>query len=309
MKYKIVFFGSSHYSIPIVTILSNSNDFEFKGVITKEDGEELFKKYTPTGTRFYTLTSFKSDEGQHIIDELKEMELDLVLVADYGLMIPKSFFKIPKKGFVNIHFSDLPQLRGASPVQYTILKGLKKATYTFLDMVGKDEPEMDSGDIVYQNSVELTGQETTESLYTTLFEYAAKDLEKILIDYLTSRITPLPQDHALKTFTTPSEIFDRTTLIKADDAFIDHSKSDEYIERAIRAFTPWPKAWTTIEELFKWAKDKKMVKEMRPEAKGDKRVNIVKGHIDENKKLQIDELQVEGKKKVNWHDFANGYFR
>lgn len=306
MPLKVIFFGTSQYSTPIVEALLHNSLFDLVAVITKPKSH-YHQLLQHTNTKIFTPTTLKKGEVDQLFNTLYELQPDIGIVSDYGLMIPQRFIDLPKHSILNIHFSKLPAYRGASPVQYTILHGLDTATYTFLEMRAQSEPAMDSGDTVWQKDVPLTGEETTDVLYHRLFRLAADDLETVLTGYTNATLSPIPQDHTQATFTTPSGRFDRTTLIKTDDAFITADMPAEYIERAIRAFCPRPFAWTTLEELATMLEKTDPAMRLRSGKKPNQRVQLLKARL-ENGILMLEQVQVEGKKPVEWKDFVNGYF-
>jgi methionyl-tRNA formyltransferase len=96
-------------------------------------------------------------------------------------------------------------------------------------------------------------------------------------------------------------------MIKKDDAFISHTMDDVYIERAIRAFTPWPRAWTTLIELQKLYQPEGSKMNIRQGKDPNMRIQLLEGRIDVNGQLKLETVQVDGKKPVSWKDFSNGY--
>ena len=222
--------------------------------------------------------------------DLNNLKPDLAIVSDYGLIIPKEIFTIPRHQTLNIHFSKLPKFRGPSPVQYTILNGEKSAWITIILM----DEGMDTGDIVFQkevssiNTQQLTiDNETTESLYRKLFKIAAMELSQVIHDYTNNKLKPLRQLNSAATYT---KSFTR------QDGFISHQALDKAIkgkgaikmERMFRALSPWPGVWTIIN------------------IPQPKRLKLLKSHI-ENNRLVLDEVQLEGKKPVSWKQFIEGY--
>ncbi len=232
------------------------------------------------------------------------LNLDLAIVADYGLIIPKEIFEIPKYKTLNIHFSKLPKYRGPSPVQYTILNGDRSAWISYILISEK----MDTGDILLQEEFPLTGKETTGDLYQKLFVIASQKLPEVINNYVSDKITPKKQDDKMATY---------TKLLTRDDGFIPfpilkeaiNGKTPIQIERALRAFSPWPGLYTNV-----------TIKQFNnlPAGKAgetiSKRLKILKLHLDQTTKDQrpttriiIDLVQLEGKKPVSWKQFLEGY--
>lgn len=303
----VAFFGSSDYSLPIVQTLIASPDMRLTLLVTKPNMEHYRQLLADSPIHLLTPTDVKGENSLLVQKTLRDLKIDIAIVADYGLIIPQEILTIPPYGFINIHFSDLPKNRGASPIQYTILGGEKQATFTFLEMKAQAQPEMDSGHILFSQSVNLNGNETTENLYRQLFELAAAKVTWVVSEYTKGTLTPQPQAHTKATFTTPSGQFDRTTLIKKEDAYIDSQMDAHYIERAVRAFTPWPKAWTTLGELFEIAKKFDPISKIRDGKDPQLRIQILSGQL-KNDLFVPTIVQADGKKETFWKEFRNGYF-
>jgi methionyl-tRNA formyltransferase len=132
---KTIFFGSSDYCLPILEALKK----DLILVVTRPDKPEGRKlTVTPSPVNLWakknsvpviTPATLKKDTEERLVTQrrLKELTPDLAVVADYGLIIPEAVFSLPKHGTFNIHFSQLPELRGPSPVQFTLLQGQLRA--------------------------------------------------------------------------------------------------------------------------------------------------------------------------------------
>lgn len=304
----VALFGTSAYIEPILKTLIESKVVNLSLFVTKPDLTHFSSTVEEQKIPTYTAAAYTQESTKTLLGLLQKHTIDIGVVADYGLMIPLSILKTPKHGLINIHFSMLPEFRGACPVQYTILHGKENAAFSIIEMLPDDTPHVDSGKILYQKEFPLTGTETTESLYTELFIKASHDLERIISDYAAGNIAPTAQDHAQATYTTPSGKFDRTTLLKKEDAYITSEDPDIYIYRAIRAFTPWPRAYTTLGELVQIAQrfDPKVTK-VQDRKDPNIRVQLLGGHLEKGQ-LVLDCLQADGKKPTLWKEFKNGYF-
>ena len=200
---RIIFFGSSQYCLPILNVLINN--FNLKGIITASDKQVGRKQIlSPSPVKQFALSHnlqyfTPSDKNQllTLYNKLNSLNIDLFVVADYGMIIPEKIFSLPRHKTINIHFSRLPEYRGPSPVQYTILNGEKSAWISFM-LMAKD---LDTGDILKQIEFSLQGNETSGSLYTDLFNIAADNLVGVINDYIKGELKPIPQDHTKATFT------------------------------------------------------------------------------------------------------------
>jgi len=305
---KILFFGSSHYCLPIIKKLHELK--WLSAIITKPGGK------IAEFARENQITDFTVSSPSELIGlkgKLNSQNPDLAIVADFGLIIPPQIFNIPKFKTLNIHFSKLPDLRGASPVQYTILKGDKSAWVSVIVM----NQGMDTGDIIWQKLVlqgDLLQDYTSQDLYQKLFNIISDSLPNIINKYAQGNLKPQKQDHSKATY---------TRILKREDGFIPwelillalkNQKPNQHqvskwpvskilpaqfcilhfafcIRQALLAFTPWPGLWTEVN------------------IKGQKkRLKILKVKLDPSAYCLVpDIVQLEGKTPVTWKQFLEGY--
>lgn len=323
----VLFFGSSRYCLPVLQSLSEN--FQLKGVVTRPDRPAGRSGVpAPTEVKLYAagknIPVFTPEDKTGLLSlktEFEKLAPDLAVVSDYGLIIPPDIFRIPLHRTVNIHFSRLPELRGASPVQYTLLNGGQSAWITFQLM----DKGMDTGDIISQNEVKIDGNETAETLYLKLFNIAAGLIPDVLNRFANGEIKPSGQNGDLATYTKkldredgflPFEIFKAALTGNSEIDFSSFNsdknplllsmiinklkassdrKSGTIIERAIRAFSPWPGVYTEVK-----------IEDKNTEVK--RRLKIIKAGILNN--LLIPEIvQIEGKNPVSWKQFLAGYPR
>lgn len=304
----IAFFGTSDKSFPILEKLNK--EFNLALCVTKSDtkvGRKQIvkecgvKKWAKNNHIDYIcVDSIKNENEKKILTALKNKEIELGVVADFRFIIPKSILECPQFGLINIHFSLLPKLRGASPVQHSILEGFKQTGITYYLMNEK----MDEGDIIKQVEYELNQTETTDILYKKLFELAADNLANVIKKYVEGKIELIRQDPKKATYCT-SKSKPKTTYIYKDDARIDWTKEPEVIERQIRAYYPWPIAWTTLGELENNNKLYSQI-QLKDNVYPKYRVQIIEAEKT-NGQLKINKLQVEGKNEIDWMSFVNGY--
>lgn len=250
---KIVFFGTPAFVVPVLEALAEH--FEVVGIVTK--GLALQRMSLPI------FTPDKLD--QTVAEQLTKLRPDLFIVAAYGKIIPQSILDIPKHGTLNIHYSLLPKYRGASPIQAAILNGDEISGTSIIKMDAK----LDHGPIVTAKKIRLSDQDTFQSLNTKMTEETIPLLIRIIPEFAGGKISPVVQDDAIATY---------CTLVKKEDGFfeIDNPPSPEKLDRMIRAYYPWPAAWT------KW--DRKIVK-------------FLPGGL----------VQMEGKRPVKLADFRRGH--
>ena len=241
---KIVFFGSSEYCLPILEALKK----DLILVVTRPDKPTGRKQIlTPSATKVWAL------KNKIKFSEYLNINCDLAIVADFGRIIPEEEFNKPKLGTFNIHFSKLPDLRGASPVQTALLRGDKTTWITIF----KIEKTLDTGPILDQREFPIFPDDTSQALYTRLFQEVAKYLPTL--DFSKKLI---PQK-GIPTF---------CKKLTKNDGFVELDGPNIY--NKFRAYFPWPGIWTI---------------------KDCKRMKILKCHL-ENQKLILDQIQFEGGK-------------
>lgn len=231
MNINILFMGSSRFSIPILDALKKS--YDVKAVICQPDkptgrGKKVAKSIIKDYAENYNLPVFQpqklSKEENYFI---QKYQIDLIVVAAYGKILPEWFLEFPKNGAVNIHASLLPMYRGASPIQAAILNGDVQTGITIIKM----DSGMDTGDIISQRTMGISFADTTMTLSHRLSVLGAQLLIETLEDYVNGKIALRKQDSNEATY---------TKLIKKTDGYLDFNKSAVELERKIRAFDPWP---------------------------------------------------------------------
>ena len=305
---KIIFFGTSDRSLPILESL-NTN-FNLCLCVTKQNskiGRKQIEKETEVKSwskknniDFIEIGSLKKQDLEDVVKKIKDVSPDYIIVADFSFIIPKKIIDTVKGNIINIHFSLLPKYRGASPVQFAILNedDVTGITYYLLD------EGMDNGKIISQIEYKLDTKYTSGELYQILFNIAAENLPQVIKNMSENKIILKTQDEKQATYTI-SKTNPKHTFIFKEDALINWQNSPEEIERSIRAYNPWPISWTYL-------------KDIEENHNLDEEV-ILKNHIDKNlkvkifsselvnEKLRIKTLQIEGKGKITWKEFRNGY--
>jgi methionyl-tRNA formyltransferase len=283
---KIVFFGTPDYVLPVLTLLhkkfvTGPGKSPITAVVTqspKPVGRKEIITYSP-------VDKWAHGHGLPIYYSANELlenpvEAEIGILASYGEIIKKGVIDLFPHGILVIHPSLLPKYRGASPIPAAIVAGEETTGVTIFKM----DEKVDHGPIVSQFKEDILPTDTTETLRARLFERSAEVLIELLTPYLQGKIRPKVQDDLKATF---------TKIMTREDGFIDfNSKSPEESERFIRAMQPWPVAWTTLRLS---TTDQKI-----------RRLKIHKAHIDGNI-LVLDEVQLEGKEKVTWKQFNDGY--
>ncbi|MBA2709041.1 MAG: methionyl-tRNA formyltransferase [Tatlockia sp.] len=238
---KIVFAGTPEFTLPCLNALVGSSH-ELLAVYTQPDrpagrGQKLqfsaVKNWAlARDLPIYQPLNFKSEEA---IAELKALNPDILVVIAYGLILPDKVLSLPKLGCINVHASLLPRWRGASPIQQAILHGDNKTGITIMQM----DTGMDTGDILAEVSCLINTEDTAASLHDRLSQLAAEPLLQTLNELVKGQSKPKKQDNSQVTY---------APKIKKEDAAINWQKPAAEIDQQIRAFNPWPIAYTTINE-------------------------------------------------------------
>jgi len=243
------------------------------------------------------------DRINNLESKIKDLNPDLIIVAAYGQMIPKTILDLPKYGCLNIHPSLLPKYRGASPIQYAILNGDKETGVTILLI----DELVDHGAIVANSKWQITNNDTYESLSKELAKEGADLLAETIPDWVEGKIKAVPQNDSKATF---------TKMFKKEDGKIDWTKSAEEIERQIRALDPWPGTFTFFEEKGKELKLKILKAGIQQQTEICPSGVTGKTFMATNEKIAvqtgkdffiIDDLQLEGKKPTTARDFFFGH--
>jgi methionyl-tRNA formyltransferase len=180
--------------------------------------------------RVEKLSSLQTPEAVELI---KQINADIMVVAAYGLLLPQSILEIPRYGCVNIHGSLLPRWRGAAPVQRAIEAGDEKTGIDIMQM----EAGLDTGPILLENTIDITPDETSVTLFAKLGKLGAQSIVDAL--QRISELRPLPQSGTGATY---------AKKIEKAEAHIDWQQSATMIECRIRAFDPFPGCETTLGE-------------------------------------------------------------
>jgi methionyl-tRNA formyltransferase len=226
---KIVFFGTPEFGKIILEKLINSGYKPILVVTAQDKPVGRKQELTPSPVK---VLAEKNKIPVSQLEKLYAAELDLIIVAAYGKVLPSEILKIPKYGALNIHPSLLPRWRGPTPIQYAILNGDKETGVTIMVM----DDMIDHGSILANSKVEIQNSKfTTAALSVKLAELGAQLLVDIMPRYLSGEIKPQEQIHENAVY---------TKIISRSDGHIDWGKQASDIESQIRAFTPWPGSFT-----------------------------------------------------------------
>ncbi|WP_211831140.1 methionyl-tRNA formyltransferase [Kistimonas asteriae] len=175
--------------------------------------------------------TLKAEEAQQ---ELAALKPDLMVVVAYGLLLPQAVLDIPKYGCINVHGSILPRWRGAAPIQRAIAAGDNESGVTIMQM----NAGLDTGDMLLKACCPIHADDTSQNLHDRLAEIGAPCLQQALDQIAAGNLTPEKQDDALANY---------AHKMSKEEGGIDWSKPAQDLDCQIRAFNPWPVAWTEQE--------------------------------------------------------------
>ena len=298
---KTIFMGTPEFAIPSLKVVSQNTDLKL--IFTKEDkrnarGNKII--YSPVKQfgldNDIEVIQPKRMKDEEVIDKIKEVNPDLIVVVAYGKILPKEIIDIPKYGIINVHSSLLPKYRGASPIHSAILNGDKESGVSIMYI----EEGLDSGDVILKETCEITEDDTLGTLHDRLKELGAIGLEKALKLIEAEEVKAEKQDDSKATFVKP---------ITKEQAKIDWNNTKEVIFNQIRGLNPFPGAYTHNEknENIKIYKSEKLEKEYDGEngtvVEMTKKGPVVKVA---NGGLRLLEIKFEGKKLQSGADVVNG---
>ena len=296
---KLVFLGTPDFAVEALKSIYNT-DNEILAVITQPD-KPVGRKgvITPCAVKVLanslSLKTLSYDKiSKSGVEDLKALNPDIMVTCAYGQILSKEILDIPKYGVINIHASLLPKYRGASPIQWAILNGDKETGVTIM----QTELGVDTGDIISQVKTEILPNETAGELFDRLSKLGAELIVKVLNDYNNGKVQFTKQDDSKAV---------KVGLIKKEDGKIDFSKSATEIVNLVRGFNPWPVAFTFYE-----SKSLKIFSAEVVDYQGsagevlyaDKDNGLIIATGD--KAIKVNELQLEGSKKMCIKDFLLG---
>ncbi len=232
---KVVFMGTPVFSVPFLERLVRMG-YSVAGVVTQPDrpagrGYEKMPSPVRKSAEFLGIP-VETPPTLRTVDAFGPIfawEPDVIVVVAYGKILPKAILDRPKWGCINVHASLLPELRGASPIQWAVLNGFPETGLTLMRM----DEGMDTGPILAQIPIRLDERETTTSLSEKMTRLGPDFLEKELPLYLSGQRTPMPQSGQ------PS----LAPLIRKDNGRIPFEKTSLEVDCHVRAMNPWPGAF------------------------------------------------------------------
>ena len=313
---RIVYMGTPHFAVPaLLALIENAapgvvlpEGYEIASVITRVDkpvGRGRAIVFSPVKQAaldhhipVWQPGSLKKAENSA---RLADLQADLYIVAAFGQILPQAVLDQPRYGTLNIHASLLPKYRGVSPISEAILQGDTETGVTIMLL----DAGIDTGPMLAQRSIPIDEDDTTGSLTDKLAQLGAKTLLETLPLWISGEITPRVQDSALASY---------THMLRKEDGAISWQEPAALLARKVRAYTPWPGAYTywrgkLLKIILAEAIDQAPDKAATPgtvytqQEQGRKTLAVGTG----NGTLIIRQVQIEGKRAMSADEFLRGY--
>lgn len=297
---KIVFMGTPDFAVPCLQKLIDLKH-EVTGVFTQPDKPKgrhgvltpppVKELAVANGIKVYQPTKMKDGTA---LEMLKEANPELVIVVAYGKILPKEILEFSKYGCINIHASLLPKLRGAAPIQWSILEGFDETGVTSMMM----DEGLDTGDMLISRAIPIGENENAQSLHDRLSVLGASVLEETIDALLKGELKRTPQNHSEFTY---------ASMLSKELSPIDWNCTAKQIHDKIRGLAPWPSATAKLGgKVFKLHES--IISEGKKAAAGEiveagKKLVVCCG---DGKCIEILTLQPENKKSMSASDYLRG---
>ncbi|PYK90659.1 MAG: methionyl-tRNA formyltransferase [Verrucomicrobia bacterium] len=300
---RIVFIGTGEIGVPTLRALQKS-EHELGRVVTQPDkpvGREQkitappIKKALiaggPNAGPAQTLQPARIKDRE-AIDQIRALAPDVIVVMAYGQILPRAVLEIPKIACLNLHASLLPRWRGAAPIQAAIAAGDREAGMTVMYM----DEGLDTGDILLQRKIDISPSETGATLHDRLAQIAPEALLESLRLLAAGNAPRIPQDQALATY---------APKLNREAGRLNWNESVEAIERKIRAYNPWPGAFTEFSgrNLKIFAASIVDLRGKPGEILRKDRELVV---ATSDRALSLTDVQLEGKRRMSAAEFLRG---
>ncbi len=295
---RVVFMGTPDFSVPALERIATEH--EVVAVVTQKDkpkGRGMSVSYTPVKESALKLNIpiYQPDKvkEESFVEELKKLNPDVIVVIAFGQILSNDILTLPKYGCINVHASLLPKYRGAAPIQWAVIDGEEKSGVCTMKM----DEGLDTGDIIDVDEITLDPKETGGSLFDKLAKLGGELILKTLQNLEFGKATFIKQDDSKSTY---------AKKMTKELGHIDFTKDAESIERLIRGLNPWPSAFTYLDGKVMKIWDADVVDA------GGVPGTVISEDKDSfviatgSKALKVNELQLEGKKRMKASDFLNG---
>jgi methionyl-tRNA formyltransferase len=228
------------------------------------------------------------------VAQIRELAPDLIVVVAFGQILPQSLLDIPPRGCINVHSSLLPRYRGAAPLNWVIINGETETGVTTMLM----DAGLDTGDMLLVKRTPIHPDENASSLHDRMALLGAEALAETLDLLVAGQLVPVKQDNTLTCY---------APLMKKETGEIDWTRSPDQIRNLVRGVTPWPGAYTRLNGLLL-----KVYRVETARESGEPGLVLAAGKEGiqvacSEGSIVIQELQLEGKKRLSARDFLAGY--
>lgn len=306
---KIVFMGTPDFAVGTLQTLAESAH-EVVGVVTQPDkpkGRSGKLQITPVKEMAlqYDIPVYQPERVREpeFVQILQGLAPDVIVVVAFGQILSKEILELPQYGCINVHASLLPKLRGAAPIQWSVINGDPESGVTIQQM----DEGIDTGDILLVKKYTLDDRETGGSLFDRLAAFGGPMILEVLQQAETGTLHPVKQSHAEHTY---------AKMLSKDTGRIDFTQTAIQIERLIRGLNPWPSAYTYLDgKLLKlWSAEvisaEQAVAQGIPQAEPGTVVAVGKQEFmiqTGEGYLAVTEVQLAGKKRMETEAFLRGY--
>jgi methionyl-tRNA formyltransferase len=237
---RIIFMGTAELSCASLDSLARDKNYSVAAVVTQPDkpkGRDLKLQPSPVKSLALKLNlpvlQPVRARDEKFIAELHGLKPDLIVVVAYGHILPPAILELPRHGCLNVHTSLLPKFRGAAPIQWAIASGETETGVTVMKM----DAGLDTGPILSQRRTPILPEDNSQTLHDRLAQLGSELLIETIPDFVAGIIQPKPQ---------PAEGASHAAKIKKEDGKIDWNEPAEKILNRLRAFMPWPGAFTFL---------------------------------------------------------------
>lgn len=292
--------GTPEFAVPCLQKLIDLGH-EVTGVFTQPDKPQGRKMImTPPPVKELALANglkvyqpLKMRDGT-ALEMLKEADPELAIVVAYGKILPKEMLEYPKYGCINIHASLLPKLRGAAPIQWSVINGLEKTGVTSMQM----DEGLDTGDMLIKSEIEIGENDTAGDMHDKLSVLGAQVLEETITALLNGELKPEKQNH---------DEFTYAPMLSKELSPINWNLTAQQVHNKIRGLSPWPSACAML-----GGKKVKIHKSILTSGSGKSAGEVVENgkHLvvacGDGNCIEILSIQAEGKKAMSAADFMRG---
>ena len=297
---RIIFMGTPEFACPTLQKLID-RDEEVVAVITQPDrpkgrGQQTLPPPVKALAERHGIPVMQPVKVRvpEVVERIRELAPDLIVVVAFGQILPKGLLEIPKYGCINVHASLLPRWRGAAPLNWSIISGDSETGVTTMLM----DVGLDTGDMLLKKATPIDPDENTQTLHDRLSVIGAEALSETIDLLKAGNLVREKQDDTLSCY---------ASMLKKEDGLVDWNKEPQVIKNLVRGMTPWPGAFSFL--------DGRMLKIYRVRTAGGAGepgsvINAGREGLEiacAGGSIIVDELQLEGKKRLPAKDFLAGF--